>query len=340
MVLGGQNIVSGNNTSAQTILAIPLANDPLLNFSAPITRSGWTVSASSVGGGAAGNAIDGNSATSWQTTGNLSNTDFFHIDSGASQTFGAVCMDMSNKGYLNFPSSGTVQTSPDDSTWTTRGSWSGGVPQNSQSVFNINFAPVTARYIRLLSTSNTGSDLAAHPWAIEEINAYPGTPNRMSQLHTAFSSYFRSSLTLSIAKSLPFRFNGVFFSPSSVNIQNFGFYIGPNIANCIGFFINGGQMQYQLYKNGNLFASNTFGPSYNNANPGKFEMLFLPSANGVPTVAAPNVTILTSTGTVNSNPDTTSNLDLTAAPANIFYMLQNSSSQNYLSLQFLGNSIP
>lgn len=134
-----------------------------------LSRAGWTVTASRTGGGTStANAIDSNTGTRWATGGAISvGSDYFEIDLGSAQTVSGMLIN--NATDINdHPSSGDVQYSDDNSSWTTAASWS-----ISASVRYVSAAwsPASHRYWRVLA-QGTAIGGAGNWWSIDEINLY------------------------------------------------------------------------------------------------------------------------------------------------------------------------
>jgi uncharacterized repeat protein (TIGR02543 family) len=131
-----------------------------------LPRTGWVASASSSGGGSAANAIDGNGGTRWSPGFNQANGQYFQVDMGSTNTFSQIVLDASGSS-TDYPRGYLVKVSNDGSNWGSAVATGSG----SSAVTTINFAPQTARYIRV---SETGS--ASYWWSIYEFNVYSATP--------------------------------------------------------------------------------------------------------------------------------------------------------------------
>jgi uncharacterized repeat protein (TIGR02543 family) len=126
-----------------------------------LPRTGWVASASSSGGGSAANAIDGSGSTRWSPGVNQAYGQWFQMDMGSAQTFNQIVLDSGT----DYPRGYEVKVSNDGSNW--------GSAVATGSGSTINFAPQTARYIRV---TQTGSD-SYYWWSIYEFNVYLTTPS-------------------------------------------------------------------------------------------------------------------------------------------------------------------
>jgi hypothetical protein len=187
-----------------------------------IDRTGWVLTANRSGGGATSNAVDGNTATRWATGGSiLTGSDFFKIDTTSSQTIGSVIINNpSSTG--DFPSTGHVQTSPDDVTYTTVASWT--LADIVSNKLTVSWTPATTRYVKLIpdSTANGGG---SNWWSIDEINL------ATAALSAAVSIEATETITAAGGKII--RVRG--FAVKSDTADQFGFRIGADTDNWYGF---------------------------------------------------------------------------------------------------------
>jgi len=133
-----------------------------------LDRSGWRVSASSTPADpcctadTAANAIDGASSTRWSTGVAQQAGQWFQLDLGASQKFTKIVLE-NGTSTGDHPRGYAVQASDNPSAW--------GDPiatgQGNDPTTTIQFPAVTARYLRITQTGNTGNW-----WSISELNLY------------------------------------------------------------------------------------------------------------------------------------------------------------------------
>jgi hypothetical protein len=134
-----------------------------------LDRTSFVCSARVSGGGAAANAIDGNTGTRWATGGVVvisgGSQDWFKVDCGASVSIAGIVANSAS--FANdVPLAGDLQTSPDDVTYTTRASYTSG--DISGGILTKTFTPVTARYLKWLATALP--TVGTNWWSIGEIN--------------------------------------------------------------------------------------------------------------------------------------------------------------------------
>lgn len=155
---GSGSIVTLRGTNLGGWLTQECWMSPIGWFAVP--RTGWSVS-TSVNGATAGNAIDGDGTTSWNTGTAQAPGQWFKIDMGRQQTFNRIYVDAgSNAG--GYPAGYQVLVSNDQTNWTDVASSSGSA-QNTV----IRFAPQVAQYIKVVQTGSS-----ANWWYIAEINVF------------------------------------------------------------------------------------------------------------------------------------------------------------------------
>lgn len=132
----------------------------------PLSRTGWTASASVNAGGwaAPSNALDGNLNTRWGTGVSQANGQWFQVDMGSSQNFNQITMDASVDSG-DFPRGYQINVSADGVNWGSPVATGTG----SSAVINVTFPAVTARYIRVTQTL---SGATGNWWSIDEFNVY------------------------------------------------------------------------------------------------------------------------------------------------------------------------
>jgi hypothetical protein len=200
-----------------------------------ISRSGWTLSASRTGGGAVANAVDGSTGSRWATGGSIvtsgGSQDFFLIDTGSSQTIGAV-VDTNTTSTGDIASSGIVQTSPDNVTYTTVASWT--TANISGGVLTVSWTPGTARYVKLLATGSANGG-GSNWWSIDEINLWTDTPVGVASLTV--------SETVTGANGKVVFVRGMLKRPSGEDV---GLRFGIDASNWYGFrWTSGGTFQIE-----------------------------------------------------------------------------------------------
>lgn len=137
---------------------------------APLSRTGWVATASATSGGAAASALDASTGTRWGTGGAIvPGTTWFHLDLGAATTIGAFVQN-NNSTATDFPTSGNVYWSDDDSTWTLVAAWT--TANVAGGVLTINLpTPVSHRYWKFLA-EGTATGGSGSWWSIYEIYGY------------------------------------------------------------------------------------------------------------------------------------------------------------------------
>ncbi|MFC3801977.1 glycosyl hydrolase [Cohnella sp. GCM10012308] len=128
----------------------------------PLFRFGWTATASPAGIEATSNMFDNNPATRWTTGQAQASGQYFVVDMTGSRTFSRIVLDANGssdyaRGYQVFVSSNGT-------------SWGSAIASGTGTgpVITIDFAPVTARYIKVVQTGTA----PANYWSVHEFNAY------------------------------------------------------------------------------------------------------------------------------------------------------------------------
>ncbi|MFC5401450.1 discoidin domain-containing protein [Cohnella soli] len=129
----------------------------------PVSKTGWSVSASSTdtASSSLAGAIDGNPATRWSTGLPQANGQYLQIDMGQNQTFDRVLID-AGASAGDYPRGYQVQVSTNGTAWTTVASGAG-----SSAAIIAEFAPQTARYLKIVQTGTSGSW-----WSVAELAVY------------------------------------------------------------------------------------------------------------------------------------------------------------------------
>jgi O-glycosyl hydrolase len=131
----------------------------------PLSRTGWTVSASSSSGDVPANAIDGDASTRWSSRQGQSNGDWFQVDMGSPQAVSGLLIDSAaNTG--DFARYYQVYISIDGLNWGSAIASGPGAGQLARVVF----PTVTTRFIRVVQLGSTGNW-----WSIAEFNAFTAT---------------------------------------------------------------------------------------------------------------------------------------------------------------------
>ncbi len=128
-----------------------------------ISTSGWTATASSTGaGGSLSGAIDGNSATRWNSGQAQAGGEWYEIDMGSVHTVAMVTVQTPADSLWDYPRGYMLEVSTDGATWTTVGT---GMAYGWKRPISI--SPTPARYIRITQTG-----VAPQWWSIDEVTAY------------------------------------------------------------------------------------------------------------------------------------------------------------------------
>ncbi|OKP82721.1 hypothetical protein A3844_23815 [Paenibacillus helianthi] len=141
-------------------------------------RTGWIASAS-INSSNAGNAIDGDQATSWKTATAQTNGQWFQVNMGYTGYFNRIYVNAA--GFTGeYPVSYQVLVSNDGTNWRDVATGSGTV-QNTV----IRFMPQVAQYIRVVQTGSSSSNR----WSVAEFNVFSDpTMNNTSLKATASST--------------------------------------------------------------------------------------------------------------------------------------------------------
>jgi O-glycosyl hydrolase len=133
-----------------------------------LNRSGWTASASSTSpyGDVPSKAIDGDLGTRWSSGHGQASGDWFQVDMGSPQTFSGLLIDSASSSG-DFAHGYQVYVSNDGTNWGSAIAAGSGGSQLERIVF----APVTARYVRVVQLGTAGNW-----WSIHEFNAFNATP--------------------------------------------------------------------------------------------------------------------------------------------------------------------
>jgi hypothetical protein len=137
-----------------------------------LNRTGWTALAS-LNTGAAGNSLDGNASTRWDTAALQANGQWFTVDMKTSTTFNKISLDTTGSPN-DYPRGYQVTVSNDGTNF---GSVIASGAGNS-AITDISFAAQTARFVKVTQTGSA----AGNYWSIHEFNVYntSGTPTPTS----------------------------------------------------------------------------------------------------------------------------------------------------------------
>lgn len=108
------------------------------------------------------NLVDGSITSRWTTEKKQDGTEWIIVDLGTTAPVSKVTMNAGGS-YYDCPVAYTVQTSTDDTNWTTKATGKGNV--NSRSPIVATFANATARYVRILQTGTN----TANWWTMMEL---------------------------------------------------------------------------------------------------------------------------------------------------------------------------
>jgi glucosylceramidase len=109
----------------------------------------------------ASNLVDDDATTRWTTGAAQAPGQWLQVDLGSAQTLSRVVLDTGvDRG--DYPRGYTLETSTDGSTWTQQASGAG-----SGQLTTIDFAPTTARYVRVTQTGSSGSW-----WSVADLRVY------------------------------------------------------------------------------------------------------------------------------------------------------------------------
>jgi glucosylceramidase len=134
----------------------------------PLDRTGWTATASSTPtdscctGDVPANALDGDSATRWSSGVAQAANQWFQVDMKATKSFNSISLD-AGSSTGDYPHGYQVFVSSDGSNWGSAVASGSGTGQ----LVTITFATQSARYIKVVQTSSSGSW-----WSIHEFNVY------------------------------------------------------------------------------------------------------------------------------------------------------------------------
>jgi hypothetical protein len=132
------------------------------------SRTGWNLTVSNTTSGALGPAmLDGNNSTAWRSSNSSSAAKYVILNTGAQQTVSGFQLSPDYVTTNENPTQIRISTSPDSTTWTVQGIWTGTAPATGSNAANpdlkgIGFiAPVQAKFYRFditawISGSRTG----------------------------------------------------------------------------------------------------------------------------------------------------------------------------------------
>jgi hypothetical protein len=133
---------------------------PASTTSTPLSRTGWTASASR--GSGAANTLDGNASTRWDAQAPQAAGQWFQLNLGSAKTFNKIVLDAS--AFANdYPRGYDVFVSSDGVNWGSAIASGAG----SGAVTTISFAAQTKQYVRIVLTAS-----ASNYWSIGEVNLY------------------------------------------------------------------------------------------------------------------------------------------------------------------------
>ncbi len=156
---GTGDIVTLQGTNLGGWLAFEDWMSPLGEFA--FDRTGWTATAS-LNNANAGNAIDGDNTTGWNTGTTQSSGQYFQVDMGQSSFFNRIYLNAA--GFTaDYPVSYKVEVSSDGAAWKDVASGSG----NAQNMI-IKFIPQVAQYIKVTQTGTSSTQW----WSVAEFNVF------------------------------------------------------------------------------------------------------------------------------------------------------------------------
>ncbi|WP_159882147.1 fibronectin type III domain-containing protein [Paenibacillus puerhi] len=126
-----------------------------------LERMGWTATASHQSA-KAGNTLDGNPATRWDTGAHQVSGQWFQVDMGAPRTFNALVLDATGSAY-DYPRSYEVYVSLDGASWGEPVAAGTGKP-----LLSIRFPTQTARYVKMVQKGSVGNYWSIHEWTALE----------------------------------------------------------------------------------------------------------------------------------------------------------------------------
>lgn len=133
---------------------------PLGEFA--LVRTGWTATASA---GNAALALDGDDTTRWTTGTPMNGSEWLRVDLGAISRFNRVTWNYTDFAGGDYARAFHVEVSLNGSTWTTVSTGAGSA---TSTVTTADFAPVTARYVRVNQTGSAAGDW----WSVGEFNVF------------------------------------------------------------------------------------------------------------------------------------------------------------------------
>lgn len=134
----------------------------------PISRSGWTATASSSNSGEdPSRALDGDPSTRWTSGQQQSNGQYFQVDTGSSHSFSQVVLD-TGTSTTDYPRGYQLFVSNDATNWGNAIASGTGSGQ----ITTISFSTQNARYLKIVQTGSTSGN-TAYWWSIAELTVYP-----------------------------------------------------------------------------------------------------------------------------------------------------------------------
>jgi hypothetical protein len=210
------------------------------NGETPLSRTGWTATASNTGGGdVPGNALDGNIGTRWSTGAAMTNGMYYHVDMQATKTFDQIKMDSGGstndyaRGYQVFVSADNINYGSAIASGT-----------GASAVITVQFPAQNARHIKVVQTG-----AASNWWSIAEFNVYTGgTPPPAPQPPSGLTATAASSSAINLSWTAS-PTSGVTYSAFRSTTQSFT----PSPSNQIASGISG-----LTYGDSGLAASTTY----------------------------------------------------------------------------------
>lgn len=164
------------------------------NAGAPLTRTGWVLTASATGGAdVASRAVDGSTTTRWSSglAQSVASTQTLTIDMLATQSFDKITLDSGGDYARNYQ----VYVSNNGTTWGTAIATGTG----ASGVTTITFAQQSARYIQIRQTTSAGT---GSWWSIYELNVYSPASSPLTALPRTGWAASASSTALSPALAI------------------------------------------------------------------------------------------------------------------------------------------
>lgn len=199
---------------------------PVPTAETPVSRSGWTASASNnISSDPAANAIDGSLTTRWTTGAAQAFGQWFQVDMGSVQSVNKIVFESDGPSLYDYAREYEVYLSADGVHWNSPVAKATG----ANDVISVTFPSTNARYFKI---RQVGTDPNGHWWSINEVNAYWDGSAVVSTVLAPTSGVFEAEDALKENGALTERGHSGY--SGSGFLEGFGNHAGASVTFTVG----------------------------------------------------------------------------------------------------------